>query len=401
MMSSQRKHTCSLCLNTSDHPFGLGFDTTGVCLGCITHREKEKYRDANFEKLIDRIVSKKSETYDCVIPVRGDADDYFVVSELLQRGLTPLITHVNSHFLNDIGWFNLQNLIDTFDLDSVSFNPNFIEYKRLVNYAMATNHSVFLPYKYLFHSFAVRQAVAKKIPFIVYGENQPIEQCGNFSNLDFPEKSSWLHKVFDFDGKSLSEFLSSGGPYAPEHLEFYDYPKSKARAVTGIYLSNYISWDSLRNNQIALRHDFKPTESSRTFDSFHRAGVSGYYDIHDFMRLKNCGYLKVRDHLNREIRYGRLSRSEAQTLYGQYLKVPFDFEPFFDWLDISQSGRAWLEGHMFSDVNREREAISEIMLPGALKKLTKHRKFLPTEQYLSFSKQLDVDVSPQNKVDIS
>lgn len=109
----------------------------------------------------------------------------------------------------------------------------------------------------------------------------------------------------------------------------------------------------------------------------------------------------MRDHLNREIRYGRLSRSEALTLYGQYLKVPFDFEPFFDWLDISQSGRAWLESHMFSDVNGEREAISDITLPKSLKKLTEHRKFQPTEQYLSFSKQLDVERSPQTRVNLA
>lgn len=387
-----------MCLNSSDHPFGLGFTSDGLCLGCVTHQEKEKFSHNNLENLVDRILSHKSKSYDCVVPVRGDADDYFVISKLLHFGITPLVTFVNSHFLNDIGWFNLQNLIDYFDLDSISFNPNFIEYKQLVNYALATNHSIFLPYKFLFHSFAVNQAVAKKIPFIVYGESQPTEQCGSFSNFDFPEKSSWLHKVFDFEGKSLSEFLSSGGPYSSEHLEFYSYPRSKAKAVTGIYLSNYISWDSLKNNQTIMDFNFKPTNSERSFDPFYRAGISGYYDVHDFMRLNKYGYLKVRDHLNREIRYGRLNRIDAERIYNQYLNMPFDFESFYDWLDISQSGRDWLNRHIFFQQSVGNRDCTKVQLPNMLDELTGHKKYSPKRFYLSFSKELDVERRAQDVV---
>ena len=38
--------------------------------------------------------------YDCLIPVKGDAEDYFVVSKVLEMDLKPLLVSVNDYFLN-------------------------------------------------------------------------------------------------------------------------------------------------------------------------------------------------------------------------------------------------------------------------------------------------------------
>ena len=57
-----------------------------------------------------------------MIPVVGDAEDYYVTSKVLSLGLRPLIVAVNDYYKNDIGWHNLHNLITYFDVDSIVYN---------------------------------------------------------------------------------------------------------------------------------------------------------------------------------------------------------------------------------------------------------------------------------------
>ena len=129
---------CKLCLNTPSHPFGVSFDKFGVCSGCITAKEYSKFVPENMLKLIKEIKNTgKRQSYDCIVPIRGDADDYFVVSTLLEYDVRPLLIGVNSFFLNDIGWRNIQKLQTCFDLDTVFYNPNFSIYKNLVSYSLA------------------------------------------------------------------------------------------------------------------------------------------------------------------------------------------------------------------------------------------------------------------------
>ena len=113
------------------HPFGIIIYSDGICSGCKTHNEKyeidwDKRRNILQEILTKRI--KKNKSYDCLIPVYGDAEDYYVIEKVLSLGLNPLIVHINNYFYNDIGWYNLQNLITYFDLDCHTYNPNFLKY---------------------------------------------------------------------------------------------------------------------------------------------------------------------------------------------------------------------------------------------------------------------------------
>ena len=85
---------CKACLYSTNHPFGLTLEDD-ICSGCITHDEKYHidWQQKNLElKKIAHWAKKKSRTYDCVIPVIGDAEDYFVVSKVLELALSPLTT---------------------------------------------------------------------------------------------------------------------------------------------------------------------------------------------------------------------------------------------------------------------------------------------------------------------
>ena len=382
---------CNICLNNERHPFGLGFTTDGRCYGCYTHEEKKNFDPNKLENLIANIKNGRREVYDCIVPVRGDADDFFVIDVLKRYGLKPLVCYVNSYFNSDIGWKNFQNLITEFDIDSISYNPKLSVYKDMVRYSLAKYKCVLLPYKYIFYNFVVYQGVKKKIPYIVFGENQATEFTGNFSNFDYPEKSLWQHQIFDFGGRTLENFAGSGGQHDPAALEMYNYDWRLAKRIKGVYLSNYISWDSLQNNQKALKHGFQPQKQIRTFDPFYRCGSSVYYEIQDFLRFKKFGYIKARDHFNREIRYGRISRENAKSALHYYESVGYDLDPFWDWLNVSASGREWLKDRTYGGLQRPKDPNIEdtqAKLTSAIEKLLPIDTKLPNSLFVTFDKQL-------------
>ena len=74
---------CKRCLYTSKHPFGITFSEDGICSGCQIHEEKDKldwkHRFNDLKKLINIYKSKSKKNYDCIIPITGGGDSYFIV----------------------------------------------------------------------------------------------------------------------------------------------------------------------------------------------------------------------------------------------------------------------------------------------------------------------------------
>ena len=138
---------CTRCLYGESHPFGIEF-TDGLCSGCITHEEKYT---VNWEKQLNNLkqlvkkIKKKSRSYDCVVPVKGDAEDYFVLEKVLKLGLNPIVVCINDYFYNELGWHNYHNLITCFDVDSMQYSPDLYTYKNLVAASLRKhNHIHFL-----------------------------------------------------------------------------------------------------------------------------------------------------------------------------------------------------------------------------------------------------------------
>ena len=111
----------------------------------------------------------------------GDAEDFFVLQKVLKLGLNPLLVSVNDYFKNDIGWHNLHQLITYFDVDSMVYNPDISVYKDLVRTSLRKLDHILLPFLTLHTSFPVHIAKQRKIPLIVWGQNQSVEQVGKFS----------------------------------------------------------------------------------------------------------------------------------------------------------------------------------------------------------------------------
>ena len=392
---------CKSCLYTTGHPFGLTL-SNGLCSGCMTHGEKyeinwtRKYQEL---KSIAQWAKGRSKTYDCVVPVVGDAEDYYVVSKVLELGLNPLIVSVNSYFLNDIGWSNLQHLITHFDLDSWIYNPEIQTYKELIRTSLRKYNHMYLPWLQLHTSFPVHVAKEKKIPLVVWGGNQAVEQVGKFSHHDMVEMSSWSRVEHDLFGNDVETLMGNGAQVNERKVNYYRYPSisSLGKNIKGIYLSNYMLWDPIKQNHSTLAFGFTPESSRYTFDPYERAGSSTYYGVHDLMKYERNGYRKVTDHITRELRHGRIQPSEGKQLLKSYMgqkTSPSELKAFFNWLEVTDTGFEWFLSHKLL---RSKELIATqnngkiqiLQLPEALQELVSPGQE-PSEFYLKFYKGIQI-----------
>jgi len=363
---------CPKCKYPKTHPFGLSI-TDSECSGCFTHREKDTIDWAvKREELESEIkkYKKKKKQYDCIVPVIGDAEDFYTLSKVLELGLSPLVVCVNDYFKNDIGWHNLHQLITHFDVDSFVFNPDIRVYKDLVRTSLRKFDHIMLPFLQLHTSFPVHVAYERNIPLIIWGQNQAVEQVGKFSHHDTVQMSKWSRRQHDLFEVETEFLIGNGAQVDVRNLNYYQYPAPEVinrRGIKGIYLSNYFRWDPLSQNQSVVDFGFKPERNFSSFDIYERAGSSVYYGLHDLLKYKRHGYRKVDDHVAREIRHGRLSSEEGMIISNHYREIPVDIEPFFNWLDVTSSGYEWFCQHRLSSlghlISRDSSDVKEIILP--------------------------------------
>ena len=108
--------------------------------------------------------------------------------------------------------------------------------------------------------------------------------------------------------------------------------------MRGIYLNNYIRWDSRTQHEEMIRaYGYETALQTRTFDTYNDVDCWNYSDIHDYIKWLKHGYGKVVDHASREIRLGHMSRIEGARLVLKYLtKKPKNLSLFLDWLGVTE-----------------------------------------------------------------
>ena len=190
---------CKKCVYPANHPLGITFDKDGICSGCRIHEEKYhidwKKRELELEALLDQYRNKSNPFYDCVIPVIGSGDDFFVVDTIKNKyGLNPLLVTYNTHFNTKIGIRNLAKLNSTLDCDHIlsTVGPNTVK-----KVTRATFRLIGDMYWHVLAgglTFPVQVATKFEIPLIIWGANGWLDQVGQFSHFDMVEMTKKVRK---------------------------------------------------------------------------------------------------------------------------------------------------------------------------------------------------------------
>jgi len=338
---------CKRCLYTEIHPLNITFDEEGVCSGCRVHEEKDtldwKPRAEKLVKIFDAYRNKSGSNYDCIIPVSGARDSYFIVHTVKNvYGMNPLLVTYNKQYNTDIGIRNLAWLRIHFDCDIMTMTVNPETVKKVTRETMKKMGSIYWHCLAGQTVFPVQVAVKFKIPLIVWGAHQGVDQVGMFSHLDEVEMTRKYRKEHDIMGFEAEDLIDPFHGIYEEDMVQYVYPNDKELervGVRGIYLNNYIRWDTKAQHEKMIdMYGYETAQLSRTFDTYNDVDCFNYADVHDYIKYLKYGYGKVTDHANREIRLKRLTREEAIKLVKQYQhKEPANMDKFLSWLGITEN----------------------------------------------------------------
>ncbi|MCG8995499.1 N-acetyl sugar amidotransferase [Laribacter hongkongensis] len=335
---------CKRCLYSTAHPLGLMLDDEGICSGCRVHEEKDRLDWADrFEKLralVEPYRDRSGTRHDCIVPVSGAQDSYYIVHLVKEKlGLNPLLVTYNKYFNTPLGIRNLANLRIRFNCDILSQNVNPLSVKRIVRTTLRRFGSIYWPILAGQTVFPVQSAVRYRIPLIIWGAHQGLEQVGMFSHEHEVEMTRRYRKDHDLMGYEADDLLSIFDDLAESDIWQYRYPDDaslEAVGVRGIYLGNYVRWDpKAQHEQMMASHGYETAGLDRTFDCYDHVDCFNYMGLHDKIKLYKHGYSRVTDHASREIRHGRLSREQGLALVKRHEQsLPRHEDYFCQWLGI-------------------------------------------------------------------
>ena len=336
---------CARCLYTSDHPLGIVFDADGICSGCRIHEEKDSidwdHRWRELEKVVSPYRSKVAK-YDCIVPVSGAQDSFFILDMVVNKlKLKPLVVSYNKYFNTPVGIENLARLRIAFNVDFQLKNVNPTIVKRITKQSLFAYGNPYWPCIAGQTVYPVQTAVMMKIPLIIWGAHQGLEQVGMFSHLNNVEMSRRYRKDHDLFGVGPENFSIPYDELSEEDFLNYRYPAFsdiEEVGVRGLYLGNYVRWDPYaQHSKMVKNFGFKGSNLARTFDSYDHADCFVYSNLHDLLKLYKHGYSKVTDQVCREIRFGRIDRVTGERLVAFYEnQQPEYMDLFCDWLGVDR-----------------------------------------------------------------
>ncbi len=338
---------CSRCLYDTSHPLGLEINEKGICSGCLIHEEKDYLDwDQRWNELLDLVNDykcKQKVKYDCIVPVSGANDSYFILHIVKNKlNLNPLVVTYNKYFNTPIGIKNLANLRMKFDVDVLIQNINPTIVKKITKTTLFELGSMYWPCIAGQTVFPVQTSIRYNIPLIIWGAHQGLEQVGMFSHLHNVEMTRRYRKDHDLMGMEADDMLNTFNTLSEEDMCQYRYPSDsdlRKAGTRGIYLGNYIRWDpKVQHEEMIKLYGYESASFNRTFETYDHIDCYNYLNIHDHLKYLKTGFSKVTDHASREIRHGRLTKPQAKSLVSYYEKRNIQNQNlFYDWLGVDEN----------------------------------------------------------------
>lgn len=295
---------------------GIKFDNMGICQVCQSSEQKIHInwveREKEFRKILETAKKKSGNNYDCIIPISGGKDSMFQLHVLTKiYGMKALAVTFSHNWWSESGWYNLQNALETFNVDHMIFTPN----RSLIN--RITKRSVEGIGDVSWHdhagvgSYPLQVAVKFKIPLLIWGES--IAEASGRATYENP-----VHK-FDRDYFLKQSAKLRADQMINEELSMRDlYPfmvpsqkEIDEVGVWGIHLGDYIFWDDERQVEFLRNiYGWRETQMEGTYKRYKSVEdvMSG---MHDFTCYLKRGYGRCTTQASMDVRNGLLTRNEA------------------------------------------------------------------------------------------
>lgn len=346
---------CTTCLNTSNRP-RIEFDEKGRCNACMWAEEKRTVIDwAKRQNELKELLNKyrKSDGYDCLIPVSGGKDSSYVAYKLkYEMGMNPLCVTISTPLSFAENDANLKNFVNKgFDLIAVTPNPVIMQQINRIGLLEAGQS--LLGWQIALQASITRVAVAYQIPIIFYGEDGEVEYGGTTETKNQMCYDMQYSKNIYLSGNyRLLEQLDC----AANELTQWRYPsdeelnKLELKATHWSYFEN---WDSSRNAEFAIREFglVKRQTAKASYVDFAQNDTP-LYDLHAYLMFLKFGFGRATQDAGIDIRRGAMTRQDGFKMVELYDEI-YPAQYIQTYLDYYQIDKEELDAIFDKWANKE------------------------------------------------
>jgi N-acetyl sugar amidotransferase len=330
---------CSKCGFPNTRP-GLIF-RDGVCGACINFDKRKTIDWDERKRKLEAIVTpyRGKMKYDCLIPVSGGKDSYFLVRTMCNLGMNPLLVTVTDSFTHTkAGSHNLRNLITRYNLNHWQYTISHDLFKRATRSAFEETGEALKFVEYAIYTIPVRLAQSLGIPLVVFGENSAYEY-GSTEEDNWVANSqirSMITKVND-----ERKWWESRGITSKEVDSILPmWPLGEENPLV-IYMSHFYQWSSVNNFNLAKEMGFRDLtgewDRKGTIENFEQIDSVAYM-THLWLKYPKFGFQRVTDIATRRVREGRLTFKEAQDLIAKHDSIldPLALKDFIETMGYTE-----------------------------------------------------------------
>lgn len=327
-MSIKSLKYCNRCV-MPETTEGLEFDENGICTACTSSEQKMhinwKERREILESLIDEAKKNAKENdspYDCIVPISGGKDSTYQLHVLVNVFKLRVLAVTFSHnWYSKIGFYNLVNCLEEFNVDHIQFTPN----RKSVGVAARKSLQAIGDACWHCHSgvgsFPLHIAVKFKIPLLIWGE----------SIAETSGRASHFNPVLKFDRDyflkvsakiSVDDFSSN--PEERRMFQLFEPPTMEEcieQEVHGIHIGDFIFWDEEKQLEF-IKNEYGWIEDRV------EGAYKGYKSVecimpgvHDFTNYLKRGYGRATSQASMDVRQGLIGREEAAMIAQEFDQI--------------------------------------------------------------------------------
>jgi N-acetyl sugar amidotransferase len=306
---------CVSCLLPDTKP-DLYFNKDGECAACLAFKNRKEIdwakRKSEFQNILKS--QKRSERWDCIVPVSGGKDSTAQVLKILELGYNPLCVTSSTCDLSDIGRDNLNN-IGNLGVDHIEYSPNPKVRAKLNRLGLEEVGDISWPEHVGIFTIPIRASVDFGVPLIIWGENSQNEYGGPASKQESNILNrEWLEEFGGLLGLRVEDLATSYG-FSSKDLILYTYPSDSElfkAGTTGLFLGHYFPWDGLSNAILSGAFGFRAKNVHVEGSPVNYENLDNYQTgIHDYFKYLKYGFGRTTDIVSLHIRRGIMARSQG------------------------------------------------------------------------------------------
>jgi N-acetyl sugar amidotransferase len=295
---------------------GISFDEFGVCTPCRSSEQKMHVnwedREAGLLKTLNN--HKNQKYYDCILPISGGKDSTFQAHILVTKyKINPLsVTHGQNWYSRE-GRYNLENMLQKFDLDHLFFTASRSSIKKSATKSIDAIGDACWHCHIGAGAFVIQTAVKWGLELMIWGESIA-EQDGRGSYYDQQEHSalynvevSALIRAEDYDNKNISKNELNQWYFPSEE-------KIKESKIRYLHLGDFIFWDEEKQVEfVAKEYEWMGSQVENAFKGY-KSTECVMAGVHDYLNFLKRGVGRSTVQATDDVKRGIITRSEGMEL---------------------------------------------------------------------------------------